>query len=167
MISIDHYAETFAEYAFFDCPNISDPDFALLNATVYGDYKSAQVLVHCNETDINTMWQGETPLYIAATRGYTGIVELLISNPRLNITVADYFERKVNSALEIASFHGHLDIVKMLLQLEEYDINEVSYDNHIGVTTALCSAAKEGHIEVVSLLLQVPGLQDKTYLTST
>ena len=113
------------------------------------------------------MWQGETPLYLAAARGYTNIVELLISNPRLNITVSDYFERKVNGALEIASFHGHLDIVEMLLQLEEYDVNEVSYDNHIGVTTALCSAAKEGHIEVVSLLLQVPGLQDKTYLTST
>ena len=161
----------FVEYVFFECPNISDPDLALLNASKEGDYVMAELLVHCNETDVNALDldEAKTPLYMASKFGYLDIVKLLVDHPQINLNVTtplvrlfddydDYsdvteVEWKGNCALQIASYSGHLRVVELLLQLEEIDVNEV--DDQGG--TALCYATARGHAKVVSLLIRTPG----------
>ena len=147
----------FVEYVFYNCPEISDPDLALLNASKEGDEVNAEMLVHCNETDINTLDrnEGRTPLYLAARYGHLGIVRLLVDHPEisLNVTVPGINEWKGNCALQIASYYGNLDVIELLLQFEEIDVNE--WDDKGG--TALCWATSKGNSEVVSLLIRTPG----------
>lgn len=59
-----------------------------------------------------------------------------------------------STALMIAAQHGHLDVVRFLLELPGADINSV---NSYG-STALMASAFHGHLDVVRLLAQHPDM---------
>jgi len=91
-----------------------------------------------------------TPLHVAAARGYTEIVELLLSHPNIDVNkVANGI-----TALDAAIYNGQIKVVEMLLNDERVDVNQ---SNESG-RSALVVACKFGIVEAVRLILQQPRL---------
>jgi ankyrin repeat protein len=89
-------------------------------------------------------------LYCACELGHRACVEKLLQmGEPVNIAGARGFSQ---SALQIASGNGHLEIVKLLIGAGG-DVNWISTNSYDIRTTALYKAAFEGHDEIVAMLL--------------
>lgn len=93
---------------------------------------------------------GKTALMLAAERGHTSIVDMLLAHAeehgmrQLNLTAAD----SGDTALMLASFHGHVRVVESLLAASAaLEVPSRSGD------TALMAAAIAGHDAIVQRLL--------------
>ena len=83
----------------------------------------------------------------AAQHGQVGVVELLLSDPRVDPTA------KNNNAIRWAADNGHVKVVELLLQ--DGRVDPTDHDNF-----AIRSAAQNEHIDVVKLLLQDPRVRE-------
>lgn len=92
----------------------------------------------------------KNPLYEAAERGYSTVVDMLLSQPGI---IPNEKIKKGSTALHIAASFGHTDIVQKLLQAH-WDPN---LTNDEGATPIL-AAMQNGHYKVVKLLLQIENL---------
>jgi ankyrin repeat protein len=90
----------------------------------------------------------ETPLMWAAGKGLTGIARLLIDNGAdVNLPNADG-----NTALMLAAFGGHKNIVEHLLTNEKNKAN-VDQENATGNTALIWAVGKPDNKDVIELLL--------------
>jgi ankyrin repeat protein len=126
-------------------PNTPDPkgQNGLFLAVKDGSLKSAEVLIGWHKTRVE--WRSpkdESPLMIAALRGHTQIVRMLIAR-----------DADVNKTgwtpLHYAATGGHVDIIRILL--EEHAYIDAESPNR---STPLMMAAKYGSTEAVKLLLE-------------
>eukprot|EP00398_MALV-I-01_sp_L67-1_P000434 gene434-445_t len=62
-----------------------------------------------------------TPLILASYHGNTGVVQALLACRRIEINKAN---KLGHTAMHVACDHGQLDIIRLLLRQEEFDINE-------------------------------------------
>ena len=133
----------------------------LLRALQKNDTYTAKALLSSWLIDCNRMDNDErTPLLIAAARGNTEIVNLLLSKPDIDVNKCEQVmcigERtKGRTPLYFAAWHGHTEIVKLLLDYPGIDVNKAQYYNR---KTPLNIAATNGRTEIVKLLLNFPGI---------
>ena len=131
---------------------------ALLLAVKHNRAEVVEFLLLIPDLDVNLQDEdGEAALMIASRRGYTKIVELLLSGSkrvyitrsagqRLDINIQDEWGM---TALIRASDYGHVEIVKLLLSRPETNVN---LQNEYG-WTALMVASRHGHTAIVEQLL--------------
>ena len=100
---------------------------------------------HAN-ADAHNVWE-ESALGVAAWKGYTGIVWLLLDADANTEIGAG--EDAYGTPLHRACWQGHLDIVRLLL---DRGANLHAVDNT--GETPICFAASEGHLDVVVHLLE-------------
>jgi ankyrin repeat protein len=94
-----------------------------------------------NVTDENA----NTPLHLAAEKGYLEIVELLLKSGA-NVKAKN---TKSNTPLHVAAKNGHIDIVKLLIG-RGATIDVVNKDKRMPILLA----ARNGHVEVVQFLIE-------------
>ena len=115
-------------------------------------------LVSSNIIDLNYMHKDVgTPLCVAADRGDTDLVQILIEKGA-EINARNGY---IYSPLYIAAMEGHLDVVKVLLDGGARPDNGAE-----GGITPVHRAASSGHIEVLKLLLE-RGAQVNPQVTNT
>ncbi|KAK6627845.1 hypothetical protein RUM44_010324 [Polyplax serrata] len=88
---------------------------------------------------------GHTPLMEAASAGHVGVAKILLDHGAGINTHSNEFKE---SALTLACYKGHLDMVRFLLEAgadQEHKTDEMH--------TALMEASMDGHVEVARLLL--------------
>ncbi|XP_064628158.1 ankyrin repeat domain-containing protein 17-like isoform X2 [Lineus longissimus] len=88
---------------------------------------------------------GHTPLMEAASAGHVGVAKILLESGAGINTHSNEFKE---SALTLACYKGHLEMVKFLLEAgadQEHKTDEMH--------TALMEASMDGHVEVARLLL--------------
>ncbi|XP_062555858.1 ankyrin repeat and KH domain-containing protein mask-like isoform X3 [Armigeres subalbatus] len=88
---------------------------------------------------------GHTPLMEAASAGHVGVAKILLERGAGINTHSNEFKE---SALTLACYKGHLDMVRYLLEAgadQEHKTDEMH--------TALMEASMDGHVEVARLLL--------------
>nr|XP_023030075.1 ankyrin repeat domain-containing protein 17-like [Leptinotarsa decemlineata] len=88
---------------------------------------------------------GHTPLMEAASAGHVGLAKILLNHGAGINTHSNEFKE---SALTLACYKGHLDMVRFLLEAgadQEHKTDEMH--------TALMEASMDGHVEVARLLL--------------
>ncbi|XP_023310968.1 ankyrin repeat domain-containing protein 17 isoform X5 [Anoplophora glabripennis] len=88
---------------------------------------------------------GHTPLMEAASAGHVGLAKILLMHGAGINTHSNEFKE---SALTLACYKGHLDMVRFLLEAgadQEHKTDEMH--------TALMEASMDGHVEVARLLL--------------
>lgn len=102
-----------------------------------------------------------TALHIAASEGFKDACEVLIfQGEGTDINARTSMKR---TPLHLASLHGHLPVVKVLIR-EGADINAVDVENN----TSLHYASVNGHISIVKwLLCRKPDIRIKNYLGRT
>ena len=116
---------------------------------------------------------GTTALHVAAEYGHQEILQILLEDAAIDSdsdydaetkkidhengtretyiqTLLRFFDTEGDTPLHKAAKHGHLDVVKMLV---DYAANTEATTSDLGLT-ALHFAAAEGHVAVVNLLLQ-------------
>lgn len=85
------------------------------------------------------------PLRRASTQGYVEVVQMMLQNPKVNIP--KYGHYGLVTEFEMASYHGHLAVVNLLL-------NNTKHRNSY---QAVYLASQEYHVKIAKLLL----LQDE------
>ena len=80
-------------------------------------------------------------LRVAGLNGRTEIVQYLLNNAQVNITIDDDY------VLRSAAANGYTDLVRLVLRDPRVNVN-ASYGN------ALRASAKNGHVDIVRLLLE-------------
>lgn len=123
----------------------SSGNTALMYACAGGHEEVVKVLLECaaNVEDHNE--NGHTPLMEAASAGHVGVARILLEYGAGINTHSNEFKE---SALTLACYKGHLDMVRFLLEAgadQEHKTDEMH--------TALMEASMDGHVEVARLLL--------------
>ena len=104
------------------------------------------------EADVNKEENdGCTPLYAAAFKGHSSVVELLLEVDGVDMNKAD---NDGCTPLYAAAEEGHSSVVELLLQVDGVDVNKSDKNG----LTPLYIAVFKGHSSVVELLLEVDGL---------
>ena len=120
-------------------------------AAQYGQEEVAKLLLAAPNINVDArLNDGATALFSAAQAGFPGIVGQLVKHG----ADVNLLTNEATSPLCIAAKHGHVEVVRLLLQVPGILVNQATY----AWVTPLCIAAKHGHVEVVRLLLQVPGI---------
>eukprot|EP00479_Gromia_sphaerica_P011599 TRINITY_DN5793_c0_g1_i1.p1 TRINITY_DN5793_c0_g1~~TRINITY_DN5793_c0_g1_i1.p1 ORF type:complete len:165 (+),score=41.07 TRINITY_DN5793_c0_g1_i1:227-721(+) len=98
---------------------------ALMAAANRGHTEVVELLLHTEHArDVNVKTQmGWTPLTAAAHNGHFGVVEKLLSCGE-EIDLSDDKYDYGNTLLMLACRHGHVDVVKALLNLPNVDIDK-------------------------------------------
>jgi len=96
---------------------------------------------------------GATPLYFAAYKGHSEVVQHLLEKEGIEVNKADKYG---DTPLYIAAQNGHLEVVKHLLAQGGIEVDKA--DNDYGFTP-LYVAAQGGHLEIVQHLLAQGGIE--------
>ncbi len=92
---------------------------ALLSAADDGELQKIRLLITAG-ADVNTTNDdGNTPLTLAAWRGHTECVKLLLAAPGIDVNLADQYG---GSPLCLAAENGHTECVKLLLAAPGIDV---------------------------------------------
>ncbi len=118
----------------------------LIKASFYGQLEIARLLLEYGAGVNEQNKDGNTPLRVAAERGHSEVVKLLLETNKVDINRPDNRDR---TALMFAARKGHLEVVKLLLETNKTDINK----RDEGGETALGDAVGFGHLKIVKLLL--------------
>ncbi|XP_069125262.1 ankyrin repeat and KH domain-containing protein 1-like isoform X1 [Argopecten irradians] len=117
-----------------------------LHYAACGGYEDVvQVLIDAGANVEQHNENGHTPLMESASAGHVGVARILLSSGAGINTHSNEFKE---SALTLACYKGHLEMVKFLLEAgadQEHKTDEMH--------TALMEASMDGHVEVARLLL--------------
>jgi ankyrin repeat protein len=111
-----------------------------------GRLKCAQLLMESGANVEAADKNGQTALCLAAIDGDADLLSLLIKH-KANVNARNH---RQSSVLLMASARGHSDCVRLLLAVENIEVDAMN-DN--GDTALLC-AARRGHTHVLSLLIE-------------
>ncbi|XP_046405893.1 uncharacterized protein LOC124170897 isoform X3 [Ischnura elegans] len=117
----------------------------LMYACAGGHEEVVRVLLSANAKVEDHNENGHTPLMEAASAGHVGVAKILLEHGAGINTHSNEFKE---SALTLACYKGHLDMVRFLLEAgadQEHKTDEMH--------TALMEASMDGHVEVARLLL--------------
>uniref|UniRef100_A0A8D8UUR8 Ankyrin repeat and KH domain-containing protein 1 n=1 Tax=Cacopsylla melanoneura TaxID=428564 RepID=A0A8D8UUR8_9HEMI len=117
----------------------------LMYACAGGHEAVVRVLLECGANPEDHNENGHTPLMEAASAGHVGVAKILLEYGAGINTHSNEFKE---SALTLACYKGHLDMVRFLLSAgadQEHKTDEMH--------TALMEASMDGHVEVAKLLL--------------
>ena len=122
----------------------------LLVAATVGSEKIADWVLERGGCDLeeDDFW-GRTPFLLASTNGHLGVIERVVEKGA-NVGARDQSE---SSALLLASGNGHAEVVKFLLSLKCFHVEEQNSDCY----TPLAQACSNGHLDVVKLLVEEGG----------
>ncbi|KAF0702798.1 Aste57867_7748 [Aphanomyces stellatus] len=130
-----------------------DTGTALMWASRFGREEMVQMLVACDEIDVNaTNESGASALFLACANGYTRVVRLLLACPALAVNVVN---TEGTTVLYVAAQNGHLDVVHVLLGHPGIEVNHVNQNGWC----ALHIGAQNGHVRVVRALLAHPAIE--------
>jgi ankyrin repeat protein len=104
------------------------------------------------EIDLHSIYQGGTPLMLAALYGQAAVVEALI--PHLDLDALHASDSQGYTTLTLAAARGHLNVVRALLAVPNILVNQTTNQTN----SALIWATKNRHIEIVRALLAAPGI---------
>ena len=91
-------------------------------AAIGGHVDVLEKLQETGEVDINRPTKNLfTPLMAASGRGREDVVKYLLGLNGIGITLRDAIGA---NAVHHAAWHGHLDVVKILLETGEFDVND-------------------------------------------
>ena len=95
--------------------------------------------------------EDDTLLLLAAEKGHIEVVNLLLSQPGIEINAVD----KIGwTPLLLAAIEGHTEVVQLLLAQPGIKVNVANSLGH----TPLKEAIKKRHTEIIKLLLLQPGI---------
>ena len=89
-----------------------------------------------------------TPLHYAAAKGWTDVVELLVSKYECDVNCVDFGNW---TPVYEASFTGHLDVVECLYNTGKCDLSIKTNKNE----TPLSIACHKGHHEIIEFITNV------------
>ena len=143
-----------------DCSGIPDPSTDLLEASENGNLTGVELLIQCNETDVNIISSHllDTPLIYAVENGHLSVMEVLLAHPKLDVNKQPNEKSLLGwskNALFVASENGNSRAVKLLLEHPQIEVNIRNYDTSDAIygETPIYIASKYGYVEVVKLLL--------------
>ena len=116
-----------------------------------GYSRIVQHLLQNNKIDVNRISNGENALIVAAEKGYTDVVSLLVDFPAIDININK--RGSEGSALFLASTNGYSMIVEILLLQAQIEVNGVYGPEH---STSLITSSAKGFLSVIKLLLRCP-----------
>ncbi|KAJ5742499.1 uncharacterized protein N7511_011518 [Penicillium nucicola] len=118
----------------------------LFHAAKQGHVEVVRRLLSFDTIDINQQFWNSSPLCVASEIGYPEVTKLLLQHtapPDTNLKT--YMG---DTALSLAAYHGNLVIIKLLQEVNGFDV--ATADNF--GDTALCKAARNGHEQIVKRL---------------
>ena len=152
--TVAHIAETKAdalEAVLFSQPGDEDDDTALMKAARQGHIEVVRFLVE-QGADLNTRnRQEQDALILAAAGGHLAVATFLIDrgvSPSRSLSPLNYnYSNGPQIALEWAAYNGHLDMVRLLLEV-------IGAFDRPNPNQSLGWAASRGHLDVARLLLE-------------
>ena len=132
----------------------TDPTLELMNASISGNVKTVEVLLHSFDVDVNATYdKGITALMYASFCGHTEVARVLIqSGADVNAINIDG-----RTALIFASIEGHTDTVELLLQS-----GADSNTKDVNDKTAFEYARQNGHEAIVQLMKEAGTAEPQT-----
>ena len=125
---------------------------ALINAAAEGDVNCLKLLLAAG-ADANTRSpNGNTPLYLAAWRGHTECLRLLLTTPGIKVNTISETDIPPLCA---ATYQNHSECVRLLLAAPGIDVNGTDEHGY----TALHWAADKGNTECMRQLLAAPKIR--------
>jgi hypothetical protein len=121
----------------------------LISATFREFIEVMRCLVKELGTDVSQIYDGDTPLAVAATNGFSNLVRLLVTEFGADI---DQDSPQVGTPLSMAAHRGHLPVVRCLVELGA-NIEAVDEDSD----TALLMSAHNGCYAKMQYLLEETG----------
>ena len=101
------------------CLNVTT---GLLSAALSGDFRALEGLLQCPDADINTVDdKGRTSIYLASQMGRLEALEVLLSNPKLDVNKGRI--RDGSTAYSVASEQGQFIVMAKLVNHTETDVN--------------------------------------------
>ncbi|CAG8243323.1 unnamed protein product, partial [Penicillium nalgiovense] len=130
------------------CGRLETPSTSLHHATARLDTVLLRRLLSVPGISLNICVAGHSPISVAAYHGRVNTVACLLGMESVEINGRDVIDPPLCRAVA----HGHLDVVRLLVQQgARLNINESTIANH---DTALCIAARGGDLEMVQALLR-------------
>ena len=128
-------------------------DSKIIYAAAEGDTDLLALLIaaKANVNAASSDNEHNTPLSMAAWKGRTECVKLLLAARDIDVNKAD---KNGSTPLHWAAREGHSECVKLLLAARDIDVNKAGEYG----CTPLFLAALNGHSECVKLLLAAPGI---------
>ncbi|XP_046562349.1 ankyrin repeat domain-containing protein 50-like [Haliotis rubra] len=115
-------------------------------ASVGGHVETVRYVLSLNIVDIDSRgWKKRTPVMVAAEKGHTEVVQLLVSKGA-GVSLVDV---DGDNILHWASVGGHVETVRYVLSQNIVDIDSRDWKKR----TPAMAAAERGHTEVVQLLV--------------
>ena len=105
-----------------------------------------------SSSEINTKFDGDTPIVLAVERNNIEIVKILLKIPGIDVNLAD---DDGETPIMLAIYGCNVEIVKLLLAVPGININ---WKNKNGDTPIMLAIEQTCNAEIVKLLLQVPGI---------
>jgi serine/threonine-protein phosphatase 6 regulatory ankyrin repeat subunit B len=120
-------------------------DEPVLTTAIWKEYTDVVQALLKREVDPDAFTRYQEPLYIAASRGYSGIVELILKIGKMGED-----RTVIRTAMRGASENGHLEVMKHLVQFASREPSESFTTNlHHAFMGTVC----EGHEDVAEFLL--------------
>lgn len=121
-----------------------------------GYYSLVELLLPIDQININLRSgvQGYSALLYASSSGLVDIVELLLEKGA-DINLLSF---RNETALHVASSHGHFEVVKFLIEHDDNLLNKIDTDGN----TALHLAVQNGRFKIAEFLLSISGIEVNT-----
>merc|ERR1711879_723799 len=131
----------------------------LYDAAENGHQEIARTLLSHPSIDVNKGSYGSTPLYAASEKGHSSVVESLLAHPNINVNKVVTLDG--TTALGIASYHGHVEVVRLILRCPRADATITSDSGQSGFLckTALDYAREKGFQEIIEAFQSRTDLQ--------
>jgi ankyrin repeat protein len=105
-------------------------------------------LLHEYKADVNTIYEGNTPLISAAIHGLESVTEILLRTPGISV---NFRNKKGQTALWHAASQGHVAIVEQLLARKD---TQIDCSDEVYGQTPLAAGALNGHRDIIKCLLR-------------
>ncbi|KAH6912087.1 ankyrin repeat-containing domain protein [Coprinopsis sp. MPI-PUGE-AT-0042] len=129
---------------------MANADIALFEAAKRGRTEIVKLLLR--QTGVNVNYKDRpsesTPLTLAAGRGHVGVVQLLISHPRIEVNILDTYGR---TPLMHAARERRTEVVKVLLQFPQTRVDVADWDGMTAVDWAKFGGIEASVVEELSL----------------